>query len=292
MRKIATILISALCIATAVAQDEGVDDELTAGLVEKQVRRYTVEIIVFSYEEDVSVGSEIFLPDEPPVEEDSLIDADGNPPGPDAAVSAADVSGEEIEEEEPPAWVIGQPEENEDFVERNNDPERTALELILLTEEELTLSDEIRQFELLDAYETMMHFGWTQPTYPEEETPPIELRLLGEPPAGLDGTFTLYLSRYLHLIVDLALDAPDQFEAEVIDDDSFFSFGDARRQYGKAFDVVPPPVRFRIVENRILKNGELRYFDHPKFGVLAKITRIEKEEEDEEPEALVGRTGQ
>ena len=41
-----------------------------------------------------------------------------------------------------------------------------------------------------------------------------------------------------------------------------------------------PPVRYRIQENRILKNGELRYFDHPKFGVLAKVTRVEDEEED------------
>ena len=30
-----------------------------------------------------------------------------------------------------------------------------------------------------------------------------------------------------------------------------------------------------------MRNGELRYFDHPKFGVLAKITRIETEEEED-----------
>ena len=42
------------------------------------------------------------------------------------------------------------------------------------------------------------------------------------------------------------------------------------------------PVRYVINENRILKNGELRYYDHPKFGVLAKVTRIEEDEEEEE----------
>jgi hypothetical protein len=58
------------------------------------------------------------------------------------------------------------------------------------------------------------------------------------------------------------------------------------------------PVRFRIQENRILKNGELRYFDHPKFGVLAKVTRVEEPaEEDEnsvidETGTLAGRTTQ
>ena len=37
-------------------------------------------------------------------------------------------------------------------------------------------------------------------------------------------------------------------------------------------------MRFRIQEDRIVKNGETRYFDHPKFGVVAKVTRVEEEE--------------
>ena len=48
-----------------------------------------------------------------------------------------------------------------------------------------------------------------------------------------------------------------------------------------------PPVYFRIQENRILRNGELRYFDHPKFGVVAKVTRVEQSEEDEDVETLL-----
>ena len=35
-----------------------------------------------------------------------------------------------------------------------------------------------------------------------------------------------------------------------------------------------------ISEDRIFRNGELRYFDHPKFGVLAKITRVEESDEE------------
>ena len=31
-----------------------------------------------------------------------------------------------------------------------------------------------------------------------------------------------------------------------------------------------------------MRNNEVRYFDHPKFGVIARITRIEEEE----PESL------
>ena len=39
-------------------------------------------------------------------------------------------------------------------------------------------------------------------------------------------------------------------------------------------------MRYAIREDRIFKSGDLRYFDHPKFGVLAKITRVEEEPEE------------
>jgi hypothetical protein len=277
MKKIALFLISTLCLATAVAQDDAVQEELEEA---PKIRRYTVEVIVFSYLEDVSVGTEQFLPDEPPPEEEPLLDEDGNPiealEEPEDAVAEIIDPDLEIEAEEPFVWIVGIGEDDED----END-EQAKFELVLLTEDEFQLSDAIRQFELLDVYEMILHTGWTQPTYPAEETPPIELLLLGETPDGLNGTLTLYLSRYLHLVVDLALDAPVEV-VELPDENSFFSYNDARRQYGRDFDAPPPqPVRYRIQENRIVRNGELRYFDHPKFGVLARIARVEEPEEEE-----------
>lgn len=262
MKKIALFLISTLCLTTAAAQDDALQLELEEA---PEIRRYTVEIIVFTYLEDVFVGTEQFPPDEPPPEEGPLLDEDGNPV-------------EAIEADEPSFWVVGSGEDDEN---ENENDERDRLELVLLTEDEYELSKAIRQFELLDAYKMIMHTGWTQPTYPEEETPPIELQLLGRAPDGLSGTLTLYLSRYLHLVVDLALDAPVEV-VELPDENSFFGFEDARRQYGRDFDApAPQPVRYRIQENRIVRNGELRYFDHPKFGVLARIAHVEEPEEEE-----------
>jgi hypothetical protein len=274
MKKYATILTALLAFGAASAQDAA-NEELAE---EEPLRRYTVEVIIFSYEEDVSVGSEIFLPDEPPPVEDRLLDEDGNPILPD----------EEAEEEEQLTWVIAPPVSDEPVVDGDEAQEPNPFQLVLLTEDQFLLGDALRKFELLDAYETITHFGWTQPAFPEEETPPIELQLLTAAPEGLEGTFTLYLSRYLHLVIDLALDAPDAFEEEVIDDDDFFSFGDAQRQYGEEADALP--VRFRIQDDRIFKNGDLRYFDHPKFGVLAKITRVEEPEEEDASGTLASST--
>jgi hypothetical protein len=300
MKKIATFLISTLYLATVAAQEEPLSLEIEEV---PEIRRYTVELIVFSYLEDVFVGNEQFLPDEPPPEEDILLDEDGNPvvelsEPVDATADLVEPEIEEdVEDEEPFYWVLAADVADDDaagplVVAPAEIEEPAKFELTLLTEDEYQLGDALRKFELLDAYETIMHVGWTQPTYPEEETPPIELQLLGETPDGLNGSLTLYLSRYLHLVVDLALDAPVEV-IDLSDEESFFSYADARRQYSGDLDVSPQPVRYRIQENRIVRNGELRYFDHPKFGVLAKIARVEEpEDEEEEEEPLLSGTGQ
>ena len=63
---------------------------------------------------------------------------------------------------------------------------------------------------------------------------------------------------------------------------------------GRGFDsysvTVEQPVHYRIQEDRIFKSGETRYFDHPKFGVLAKITRWEEAEPEELDEEFLGET--
>lgn len=280
MRKLIALL--SLSASLAGAQD-AVDE---AAVQEEPIRRYTVEVIVFSYAENVSTGSEIFLPDDPPPDEELPYDEDGNPivPAEDEIPEYGDVIEVDVDSE-PLNWIVVPA-----FVDEPDAEEPNPFQLVLLTEDELMLGDVADRFELLDAYETLLHFGWVQPTFPAEETPPIELQLLAVPPERLAGSLTLYLSRYLHLVVDLALDAPAEFEEEVVDEESFFSFGDSRSAYDDPFDTPLMPVRFRIQENRIVKNAELRYFDHPKFGVLAKVTRVEEPEEDDQDEsaALTG----
>jgi hypothetical protein len=228
--------------------------------------RYTVEVIIFEYAEDVSAGTEQFLPEEPPPaaqpesgEAELVFDDTGTGP--------EDDSSDELE------------------------AESILPEFILHVEEEFTMTDVASRLERLDVYRPVMHFAWTQVTRPEEETQPIELQTLAEPPEGLDGSFTLYLSRYLHLVVDLSLEQRSGVADPVAIDERVAVFRDSRG--GVAYDdVQPAPVRFRIFEDRIFKSGDLRYFDHPKFGVLAKVSRVEEAEAEEAEGGLVGELGQ
>jgi len=258
-----TLLLIAACLPTAVfAQDELIDEEVP------EIKRYTVEIVVFTYVEDVSIGTEVFPAD--------LIEEIIEP----------------VELVEPVDTI----EEIVVEVRHRRSPDMIALDPVLLTEEEFAMHDVVERLELLDAYESILHVGWTQPGFPREETEPMELAAFGEPPEGLNGNFKLYLGRYLHLVVDLAIDAATEIEEIPIVDDNVFIYTDVRPQYEFESEPVEGPVRYRIQEDRIVKNGESRYFDHPKFGVIAKVTRVEVVEDGDENEApesqqLLGRTG-
>ena len=227
MKRLTYSLLSLLLALPAMAQEP--EDNVE----EEEIRRYTVEIIVFKYAEDVSSGSEVFL-------------------------------GEMIEIEDAELEIL----ELRPFRSLGDFEPLPDIEFVLLEEENYQLNEAMDQLQRLDAYEPIMHFGWTQATWPENQTEPLSLFRFATPPDELRGTLTLYLGRFLHLVVDLQLDA---HLASPLD------FSTIQPQRG--------PVRYLINEDRILKNGELRYYDHPKFGVLAKVTRVEETEEEDPAES-------
>ncbi len=254
----------------AVAQVDTVPlpEEETEEAVEP-IRRYTVELIVFAYDESVSAGTEIWLPDTSEIGEmqDAIPD---RPPVPSDYPDPDD----ELTEIEVP----------------NIGRRYMDLELVLFGEDDYSMNGIYDQLVELESYEPLVRAGWTQPTYEKELTGPIALQSLAESPPWLDGKLTLYLGRYLHLVVDLTMGA-DRTVAEEPEDETAveLTFGDSRIQneYGAINvygELLRPPIdsiHYRIFEDRIVKNGDIRYFDHPKFGVIAKITRFEEPEEDE-----------
>ncbi len=243
-----TLLLLPLVVGVAGAQEPITEEPVDA-------RRYTVEMIIFSYAESVSAGSEIFVPDRPPVEVTETPDMFGetSPTGMHSQPQ-----------------VVAEPAAEESLDDAFDETVETAVpyDIVMLAEDDFTLQNVYSHLDRLDAYKPLLHFGWTQTTYADRESEPRPLSAFVTPPNGLDGELNLYLSRYLHLVIDLQLDAPA----------TNASFGPRGND-----PVLTYPVRYRISEDRIFRNGELRYFDHPKFGVLAKITRVE-ETDDNSPD--------
>lgn len=225
-----------------------------------EIRRYVVELIVFGYNENVSVGTEVFPPDPLP---ELVVETD-----------------EALLEEEPI-----EDDRVEDDLENETDLERLIrlgderVETVFLSRDDLTLQNAYSHMRRLDVYEPWMHVGWIQAGLPKELAIPLDVNTLGNPPSELSGEFTLYLGNYLHLVVDLEVDAPDQpgYDPSAFDRGAD-AYEDSRLPYADERRLQTGPVIYRIDEDRIVKIDETRYYDHPKFGVIAKITRFEAPE--------------
>ena len=268
MRLIAVFSLTCLAIIAQAQQlPAAVDPALENGPVEseEEIRRYSVEVIVFEYSDGATVAGEVFLPEEPlPAEEpqELVIEEIVLPDYRGQLRALRDYENTELEE----IQLTG------------------PVEMFLLPPAEYTLTAAYERLQRLDAYNPIMHGGWVQTMTAPEDAPAIRLRRLGDPPLRLDGTLTLYLSRYLHLVVDLALNAGVAMDDESLDGapvEAIPSYGDSSFEDDYAFDTAasaPRQVYFSINDDRIFRNGDLRYFDHPKFGLLAKVSRYELEE--------------
>lgn len=135
---------------------------------------------------------------------------------------------------------------------------RAAGAFRLTPRSELRLHDTWGALRRSSRYRPLLHVGWRLPGIARDAARWAYLgpRLGG----GRDGTLVrgaarVSLARYLHLELDLLYDRPRS--------ESHETPGDA------------VPTRFRLRSSRRMRSNELHYIDHPLFGVLVVITRVE-----------------
>lgn len=125
-------------------------------------------------------------------------------------------------------------------------------------------------------YEILLHTGWRQLGVPREKGIPVHIHTAAPttpdtaatasaaptalPPPRLDGVVELTVLRYLHLDVDLLFRGQPVAAADSIGD--FFGVAPTKPEI---------PI-YRLQESRRMRSGELHYFDHPMFGVIAMVT--------------------
>ena len=262
------------------AQQQALPNVVQLESEEEPVRRYSVEVIVFEYAGTAANTTEIFDP-EPMPEAPLFLEGDLDPDAAPAvfsdrplpvAIDPADDEALMLEPgEEPPSVLL-----TGETLEEIPTFESAGIEFIDPAGYQLTSAWE--RLENLDAYRPLMHTAWIQPTVEKEETSPLPLRRIGDPPLRLTGEFTLYLSRFLHLVVDLSLEQRPSPGATAGPDRVRY-YGDSQSSASLSFgpEFAEPRTIYRINEDRIVRNNEVRYYDHPKFGVIARITRIEEE---------------
>jgi hypothetical protein len=96
-------------------------------------------------------------------------------------------------------------------------------------------------------YRVLAHQHWKQTIDARTVARPVRVAAVN--PAELEGTIRFFMSRHLHLDVNLLF----------------------REVTTGSGDIV-----YRLSEQRKLKSQETHYFDHPKLGVLVRVTPLEK----------------
>ena len=279
----------AMCLLVAgfsLAQQQAVPNAVQLETEEAPVRQYSVEMIVFEYVGSAAGTTEIFEPDIPIVDEALAADVDfleglppelpdDNSPPQDDLPLVIDIPADDQLLEEPGSAML--PGETLEEI-----PTYESAGFKLIDPADYQLRNAWNRLVDLDAYQPLMHTGWIQPTLEKDDTEPLPLRRLGDPPLRLNGAISLYLSRFLHLVVDLSLEHKTP-QRMIATQERVRYYGDNQSRASLSFDpeFITPSIFYRIEEDRIVRNNELRYFDHPKFGVLARITRIEEEAPEE-----------
>lgn len=95
-------------------------------------------------------------------------------------------------------------------------------------------------------YQPIAHVGWTQPGFPRNAASYVLLENMVTASSGLSGKIALTRGRYLHLTLDIALDA--------------------------AATAAEPAQRYVLRQSRRMRSNERHYIDHPKIGVIAIVT--------------------
>ena len=118
-----------------------------------------------------------------------------------------------------------------------------------------TLKGVSRDLERSNNYSVLFHRAWRQLAYDRDTAVAYPVHsIIQSDGNSVEGTVKLMLERFLHLDINLFLMSSD---------------GDKEMVYSDSPGNVP---LFELREKRRIKSTELHYFDHPRFGAIAKIT--------------------
>ena len=93
-------------------------------------------------------------------------------------------------------------------------------------------------------YRPLTHFAWAMPAGWSGQAVPVRLSTLAASPLSFSGLASLEEERFVHLTLDLRMPAVEEGNGA-----------------------------YRIRERRRLLLGEVHYFDHPRFGAVARLFR-------------------
>ncbi len=261
-----------------------------------EARHYTVEMIIFSYEEPDNTLSEKW-PENIQVELPNAYLKLYRP---------SDVTSELLAKKKQEVQTRVQTKENGETelieipvgVVPLSNQQRADLannrlpDLFYMPEKKMQLISQRNRLERRDKFRIMFHEAWNMPIYDKKHSTPIMIRG-GERYDNLfelEGSINLSVARYLHLDTNLFL---REFEASQSSDQSnvpgFSELLGNKNSSSTGIlpssNVTPNPslalLGFRqyrvetvipLQQSRRMRSGDLHYIDHPRYGILIQLT--------------------
>ena len=122
----------------------------------------------------------------------------------------------------------------------------------LLDSQNYSLNGIADRLNTLDVYTLVSHGAWIQESYSENEPYQFKLHHLGS--MNPLGTIHFYESRFLHVRIDA------QYSSKYLD-----------ASYSDVINKIKMPYKYNIDKERIIRVGEINYFDHPAFGMIILV---------------------
>jgi hypothetical protein len=112
--------------------------------------------------------------------------------------------------------------------------------------EDMNLHGSYVQLSRARSYQALMHVAWVQPVKENRLSTAVQI---SNEDGTINGFFRLQRGHLVHMIADI--------------------------EYSPAsYDADADPVIFRLNEKRRFKLNEIHYLDHPKFGIIARISPV------------------
>jgi len=130
-----------------------------------------------------------------------------------------------------------------------------------LTANQLQLHGAYNRLNRLASYSPIKHGGWLQALNEKDTLRPIHV-LKNSVDNELNGIITFRRGRFLHIDLDLQLS--EQIKSILL-----------QNPVSNHVEQTPTTL-YRLKQTRRIKTGDLHYFDHPKFGVIVKVEKIDE----------------
>ena len=214
-----------------------------------------IELIVFKYLDETSIGTEIF---------ERKVISNYERVGDQNSIDTT-ITSQSILKDNSIIEVL----EKINAIQLNEIPTDKNILFKLAPRESWTLENIYNRLDRIKVYQPIIWNGWYQSLNKEDSSQIVSIRRLKNTLGLLEGNLRLYESKRgkLRLALDMSMLEENTYQPESKEISNL-------ENTNTSLESITELIRYPFSDDKEMKIDELRYFDHPKFGIIAKVTKI------------------